>query len=226
MQTIPLNVLARSGTGKGVARQLRREGMIPAVMYGRDTIKSLAVRLKELQHVLKVAHGGNAILEIAVDGVKRTVLLKDMQIDAIRQEPTHIDLFEISMDKKVKVMVEVVASGDEPVGLKTGGILTHVSSEVEVECLPMEIPQSFEVDVSALDVGDSLHVSDLGDRGVDILTSGDQLLFAVVVPAVEKEPEEEEVLEGVGEGEEEGAGEEEGEGAETKPAEPEEPSES
>jgi large subunit ribosomal protein L25 len=223
MKTLSLDVFARQGSGKGVARKLRREGLVPAVIYGHETIKSLAVRLKDLQKILKVSHGSNAILEVVVDGAKKTALLKDMQVDPIGQQPIHIDLFEVSMDQKIRVMVEVVAKGEEPAGIKQGGILTRSLSEVEVECLPLDIPSSIEVDLSGLDLGDAFHVSDLPDTGLDILTSGEQLLFAVVAPTVEKEPEEAEAVEGV-EGEEAPAPE--GEEGEAPPPESEKKSDS
>jgi large subunit ribosomal protein L25 len=215
MKTLSLDVFARQGSGKGVARKLRREGLVPAVIYGHETIKSLAVRLKDLQKILKVSHGSNAILEVVVDGAKKTALLKDMQVDPIGQQPIHIDLFEVSMDQKIRVMVEVVAKGEEPAGIKQGGILTRSLSEVEVECLPLDIPSSIEVDLSGLDLGDAFHVSDLPE--------GEQLLFAVVAPTVEKEPEEAEAVEGV-EGEEAPAPE--GEEGEAPPPESEKKSDS
>ncbi len=191
MKTLSLEVFSRQGAGKGVARKLRRAGMVPAVIYGPGGTVQLAVRLRDLQGILKT--GANAILEVDVERTKRTVLLKDVQYDPIRQEAIHADLFEISMDQTIKVMVEVRHTDAEPVGFKTGGILTHGLTEIEVECLPSEIPASFEADLSALDVGDAYHVSDLPATGVKILTPEDQLLFALVAPTVEAEPEVEEV---------------------------------
>ena len=208
MKTIILEVLARLGTGKGVARKLRREGMIPAVIYGHKSTKSIAVRLKDLQQILKAEGGSNAILELTVDGKKKNALLKDIQYDPIRRVPIHADIFEVSMDQKIRVMVEVKPAGEDPVGLKMGGILTHTVTEVEVECLPMEIPESFSVDLSELDVGDSCHVSNIVNPGVKILTPEDQVLYTMVAPTVEKEPEPVEAEE---EAVEEGAPAEEGE---------------
>jgi large subunit ribosomal protein L25 len=196
MKTLTLEVLPRTETGKGVARQLRREGLIPAVIYGHKSTKSLAVRLKDLQQILKREGGANALLELTVDGKKKTALLKDVQHDPILRVPIHADHFEVSMDQKIKVMVEVKKTEADPVGLKTGGILTHTTTEVEVECLPMEIPESFLVDLSELDIGDACHVSDVPNLGLKILTPGSQVLFAMVAPTVEAEPEPDEVEEG------------------------------
>lgn len=215
MKTISLEVFSREAAGKGVARKLRRMGMVPAVMYGHEVIKHLAVRLKDLQQVLKSEAGSNAILEVIVDGKKKMALLKDVQIDPIQQVPIHADIFEVSMDQKIRVMVEVKAAGDTPVGCKKGGILTHALSEVEIECLPLEIPESFHVDCSNLDVGDAIHVSDLPDLGVRVLTPGDQVLYSVLAPVVEEVAKPAEAVEGVAE---EGAAEGE---APEKPAEPE-----
>lgn len=207
MKTITLDVLPREGTGKGVARQLRREGLIPAVIYGQKSAKSIAVRLKDLQMILKSEGGSNAVLELTVNNKKKTALLKDIQYDPIRRVPIHADIFEVSMDQKIRVMVEVKPTGGDPLGFKKGGILTHTTTEVEVECLPMEIPEAFNVDLSGLDVGDSCHVSNIIDPGVKILTPEDQVLYTMVAPTVEKEPEPVEAEEGVAE---EGAAAEEG----------------
>ncbi len=198
MKTLSLEVFSREGSGKGVARKLRRSGMVPAVIYGPGGTVQLAVRLRDLQGILKASGGANAILEVDVNNTKRTALLKDLQHDPIRQEIIHADLFEISMDQTIRVMGEVRHTDAEPVGFKTGGILTHGLTEIEVECLPSEIPEAFVADLSALDVGDAYHVSDLPATGVKILTSEDQLLFALVAPTVEAEPEveEEEAVEG------------------------------
>jgi large subunit ribosomal protein L25 len=220
MKTITLEVLPRTETGKGVARELRRAGLIPAVIYGHKSTKSLTVRLKDLQQILKGEGGANALLDLTVSGKKKTALLKDVQHDPILRVPIHADLFEVSMDQKIKVMIEVKQTGSDPVGFKTGGILTNTTTEVEVECLPMEIPESFQVDLSELDIGDACHVSDVPNLGLKILTSADQVLFAMVAPTIEVEPEPAEVEEGaVAEGEpaEEG---------EAKPAAAEETSES
>jgi large subunit ribosomal protein L25 len=195
MKALTFEVMAREGSGKGVARKLRREGLIPAVIYGRKSTRKLACRLKDLQQVLKGEGGANAILELTLDGKKKTALLKDVQYDPIRRVPIHADIFEVSMDQTIRVMVEVKATGGDPVGFKKGGILTSTQTEVEVECLPLEIPDVFEAELSSLDVGDAYHVSDLPDLGVKVLTAGDQVLFAVVEPTIEAEPVEEEVEE-------------------------------
>ncbi|OIP62545.1 MAG: 50S ribosomal protein L25 [Nitrospirae bacterium CG_4_9_14_3_um_filter_53_35] len=196
MKTISLEVLSREAAGKGAARKLRRMGMVPAVMYGHEVIRSLTVRLKDLQQVLKSEAGFNAILEITIDGNKKMALLKDVQMDPIQRVPIHADLFEVSMDQKIKVVVEVKAEGGTPEGCKKGGILTHALSHVEIECLPHEIPEFFQVDCSNLDVGDAIHVSDLPDLGVKVLTPGDQVLYSVLAPVVEEAAKPAEAVEG------------------------------
>lgn len=189
MKTLALEGMPREGTGKGTARNLRRQGLVPAVVYGREGARNLALHLKDLQQILKSAGGSNSLLEFTLEGKKKTAILKDVQHDPIRRIPIHVDIFEVSMDQKIKVMVEVKPAGENPVGFKVGGILTHTLTEVEVECLASDIPGAFEVDLSALDVGDSFHVSNLPNPGVKILTPGDQVLFTVVAPTIEKEPE-------------------------------------
>lgn len=196
MKTILLEVFPREAAGKGAARKLRRMGLVPAVIYGHETIRNLTVRLKDLQQVLKSGGGANSILEITVDGNKKTALLKDVQINPLQQLPIHADIFEVSMDQKIKVMVEVKSAGDTPVGCKKGGILTHALTEVEIECLPMEIPEFFQVDCSNLDVGDAIHVSDLPNLGVKVLTPGDQVLYSVLAPIVEEVAKPADAVEG------------------------------
>lgn len=187
----------RSGVGKGVARKLRQAGHIPAVYYGRgEEPIPLRVGLKDLQDVIDRAEGSNVIVELKVDGDgagDRKALIREIQRDPVGGHILHLDLQHISLTEKIVVEVPIVLVGTA-VGVKDGGgILEHLLREVEVECLPTDIPSKLEVDVSALNIGDSLHVSDLKADRVEIITEADRAIATVVPPTVleEAKPAEE-----------------------------------
>lgn len=187
----------RTEVGKGVARKLRRAGRIPAVYYGRgEEPIPLAVGLKDLQDVIERAEGSNVIVELRVDGdgvADRKALIREIQRDPVGGRILHLDLQHISLTERIVVEVPVVLVGTA-VGVKDGGgILEHLLREVEVECLPTDIPAKLEVDVSALQIGDSLHVSDLRADRVEIRTEADRTIATVVPPTVleEAKPAEE-----------------------------------
>lgn len=187
----------RSGVGKGVARKLRQAGSIPAVYYGRgEEPIALTVGLKDLQFVIESAEGSNVIVDLKVegDGVgDRKALIREIQRDPVGGNILHLDLQHISLTERIVVEVPVVLVGTA-IGVKDGGgILEHLLREVEVECLPTDIPSKLEVDVSALNIGDSLHVSDLKADRVEILTEADRAIATVVPPTVleEAKPAEE-----------------------------------
>jgi large subunit ribosomal protein L25 len=187
----------RSGIGKGVARKLRQTGSIPAVYYGRgeDPIV-LTVVVKELEEVILKAEGSNVIVDLKVDGdggSDRKALIREIQRDPVGGHILHLDLQHISLTERITVEVPIVLTGI-PIGVKDGGgILEHLLREVEVECLPTDIPSRLEIDVSALNIGDSLHVSDLKTEKATILTEGERPIAAVVPPTVleEAKPAEE-----------------------------------
>ncbi|HEX3113578.1 MAG TPA: 50S ribosomal protein L25 [Candidatus Eisenbacteria bacterium] len=187
----------RSGIGKGVARKLRQTGSIPAVYYGRgeDPIV-LTVVVKELEEVILKADGSNVIVDLKVDGdggSDRKALIREIQRDPVGGHILHLDLQHISLTERITVEVPIVLTGI-PIGVKDGGgILEHLLREVEVECLPTDIPSRLEIDVSALNIGDSLHVSDLKTEKATILTEGERPIAAVVPPTVleEAKPAEE-----------------------------------
>ena len=181
----------RSGVGKGVARKLRQAGRIPAVYYGRgeDPIV-LAVGLKDLQEVIEKADGSNVIVDLKVDGDgtgDRKALIREIQRDPVVGNILHLDLQHISLTEKITVEVPIELTGI-PIGVKDGGgILEHVLREVEVECLPTDIPAHLEADVTMLNIGDSLHVSDLKAERVTILTEADRPIATVVPPTILEE---------------------------------------
>jgi large subunit ribosomal protein L25 len=190
----------RSDVGKGVARKLRQAGSIPAVYYGRgeDPIP-LTVGLKDLEDVIERAEGSNVIVDLKVDGDgagDRKALIREIQRDPVGGTILHLDLQHISLTETITVEVPVVLVGT-PTGVKDGGgILEHLLRDVEVECLPTDIPSRIEIDVSALNIGDSLHVSDLKAERLTIVTEAGRTIATVVPPTVleEAKPAEEAVV--------------------------------
>lgn len=181
----------RSTVGKGVARKLRQAGSIPAVYYGRgEEPIVLTVGLKELEEVIVKAEGSNVIVDLRVDGDgtgDRKALIREIQRDPVGGHILHLDLQHISLTERITVEVPIILTGI-PTGVKDGGgILEHLLRDVEVECLPTDIPSRLEIDVSALNIGDSLHVSDLKADKVTILTEGERPIAAVVPPTVLEE---------------------------------------
>ncbi len=187
-----LEGVVRAGTGKGVARRLRVAQQVPAIVYGGsgDSIP-VAIQQKDLAAVLAARGRGNLIIKLALTGgdggAQRTVLLKEVQMDPVRGGPVHVDLLEIAMDRKIRVEVPVLLEG-LAVGKAKGGLVETHLRKVTVECLPLAIPEALRMDISPLDVGDALHVSDLlVPEGVRILGDSGRTVVSVTVPAAEEE---------------------------------------
>jgi len=201
----------RPDTKKTVTRQLRNDGMIPAVIYGHREPVSISISAQEFE---KKFHSisENTIINLSVEKDKKyDVLVKDYQEDMIKNRILHIDFYEIERGKALRTHVPVHLEG-VPQGVKEGGIVENQLHEVEIECLPKDIPESFVLDISALQIGDSLHVSDIpvGDS-VKVLTPPEQSIVVITtmkVTAVETEEGEE----GEAELESEGVAEESAEG--------------
>lgn len=166
-----LQVTARTGLGKGGARSLRRQGLIPATVYGRGlTPSSVVVNPKSLTQAIATEAGWNTLLTLQGEGdfSGKVVILKDAQYDVIRREMTHVDFQVVDLQQKVHVMVPVHPVG-KSAGEKAGGNLQVIRHELEVFCLPTAIPAAIEVDVTKLAVGDVLHVEDITlPAGVEI----------------------------------------------------------
>jgi len=218
-ERIKLEVKEREGRGSADSRRLRRQGLIPGVLYGRGKPPHpFAVAERELRRVLSGDSGLHAILDVVVDGQEtaRPSVLKDYQQHVPSGRLSHIDLHEVRLDQPIQTQVSVTLVG-EPAGVKEGGVLSQVSREINVEALPMEIPDHLELDVSGMGIGDTLRLVDLpAQEGVTYLDDPEETVLASVqVPAVivEPEPEEEELEEGE-EGAELAEGEEAPEGEE------------
>jgi large subunit ribosomal protein L25 len=203
-----VEALPREDRGKNAARRLRRSGQIPAVLYGgKKETTALAVNAKQVAAVFRSETGHNTIFTLRVNGREEKVLLKDWQVDPAEGSLLHVDLFRVAMDVRMRVKVRVHAVG-EPEGVKLqGGVFETVTREVEVECLPGDIPEEFKVDVSGLTIGKQLRASDLLlDPKVRLVTDPQRVLAHVValkkeeevvvpeVAAVEAAPAEPEVI--------------------------------
>jgi large subunit ribosomal protein L25 len=180
----------RTETGKNVNRRLRSQGKITGVLYGsgKDPI-GVAVSPKEITTILRSASGENTLFDLDLGGSRRKVILKEFQVEPVKGQLLHADFYEVALDKVLQVNVHIEVQG-VPVGVKVqGGILDFVTRELEVECLPADIPEKIVVDVSNLELGKHLRVADLVPPAkVKILTEADVVVVHVVAPRAEEAP--------------------------------------
>ncbi|HXV32981.1 MAG TPA: 50S ribosomal protein L25 [Gaiellaceae bacterium] len=227
-QRIKLDVKEREEAGSAVSRRLRANGMVPGVLYGAGKkAHPFAVEERDLRRVLTGDHGLHAILDVVFEGQKTAhhAVLKDYQLDPVRPRLLHIDLHEVRLDQVIQTQVSVEPTGESP-GVKEGGVLTLVLREINVEALPMEVPDRLELDISGMTIGDSLRVADVTvTDGVKLLDDPDAVVVTVTPPTRVEEPEVEEVEEGLEAEEVEGEAEEAPE-AEAESGGGEEPAES
>jgi len=198
MAVITLNGARRSRLGKGGARTARREGLIPAVLYGHgEDPVPVSVGSREFDVALRGHKGGNPIVNLAVAGQEFTALIRAVQYDPVSHDILHLDFQHISLTETIEVRVNVHLIGT-PVGVKDGGgILETILRDIEVRCLPTAIPSSIDIDVSHLNIGDSVHVRDFSVPNVTLLVDLDATVATVVPPTViEEKPAEEVVAEG------------------------------
>jgi large subunit ribosomal protein L25 len=206
LELIELKTEKRTTTGNGPARRLRRSGQIPAVYYGPNTKPVLiSVNKNDVETVLKKGGIGQVILNLVIqnNGETRTMpaMIKELQTHPVSRNFIHIDFYEIRMDRKITVKVPVMTTGVAK-GVELGGILQIVRRELEVECLPLEVPESIVVDITDLDIGDSIHVGKISlASGIEILEDDSRTVVTVLHPKLEEaeKPEGEEAEEGVAE---------------------------
>jgi large subunit ribosomal protein L25 len=208
METFKVEGKIRETRGKGAARRTRLTGEVPAVLYGgKQDAVSITVNAKQVAKVLRSETGHNTILSVHVEGAPETkAILKDWQVDPVKGGLLHVDLLRIAMDVRMRVKVPVHTFG-EPQGVKMqGGVFETVTREVEVECLPSDIPEEFRVDVSDMLIGKQLRAGDLSldPNKVKLVTDPQRVLAHVVILKKEEEPAPEAAV-----------------AAETAPAEPE-----
>ena len=200
MDTMQLNSEIRVQTGKGAARRLRSAGKLPAILYGAETEPMmLAMEYSELEKTLKGRAAENIIFDLTINGGKKSqskkVMIKELQRDPVKRDYLHVDLFEISMAKELEVEIPLDLL-NTPIGVDEGGILQHIRREVKAACLPEDLVDKIEVDVSGLDIGQSLHVRDISfPPGLKPLDDEDLTVVTVVAPTVTVEVEEEEEVE-------------------------------
>jgi large subunit ribosomal protein L25 len=197
-----LTVEERAERGSRAVRRLRREGLVPGVLYGGSDGDSVSFKVgaRDLRHVLS---DGSALLDVKVDGGKaRPVIVKDQQLHPVREQLLHIDLLGVRLDETIHSTVAIEITGvEESPGVKEGGVLEHVTRELNIEALPTDIPDNIVVDVSSMEVAATMHLSELAaPPGVTFLDDLEETLIAtVVVPTEIEEPEIEEETELVGE---------------------------
>ncbi len=192
MEQINLSAGTRQKTGKGPAKQLRRAGLVPGILYGGGIKNAIPVNLnnKELEKVLHTAAAGNVLVKLSLEGEgkPRTVMFKEIRRHPLTSSLEHVDLLQVQMDHKVMIEVPLHITG-KAAGLALGGIVQQMERKVKVECLPTNIPDSLEVDVTPLSIGQSLHVRDVPlPDGVRILADAGMTVASVVAPTAEAAP--------------------------------------
>lgn len=215
-----LNARIRTGTGKGVARKLRSAGAIPAVSYGHgQDSRSLSVNAHELELLLSTINAENTLIELNVDGSKPSMaLIREIQHHPSRPVILHLDLFEVKAGEKLHVEVPIRLHGS-PVGVRdSGGVLQEVLHELTVECLPKDIPAGIDINIDDLELGQSIHVSDVQLEKGTILNDGDLLICSIGMPSAQALPEDEVAEEGIGEVEPELVGDRDSDADETPTA--------
>jgi len=212
-----LIVAQREKLGSAESRRLRKKGLVPGVLYGNGEPISISIAERELRRALTGASGLHSILDVEIDGKgeTRASILKEYQVDPVRGGVTHVDLQEVRLDRAITASVTVLLLGGEDApGVREGGVLSQPLREVNVEALPLEVPEHLDIDVSGMDLGDTLRISDLTTpEGVTLLDDPELVIATVTAPTkvVEPEPTEEELAEGeegeLAEGEEAAEGE-------------------
>ncbi len=193
MDRITLHAERRDKTGKGIARSLRRDGVVPAVLYKGGGSIPIRINGKELTNFMRATAGEQVMVDLEFsDGEKRLALMKEYQVDPLKGELLHTDFFEVSLTEEIKVTVHVTTTG-EPIGVKRdGGLLQYGTREIEIQCFPDRIPGHIEVDVSGLETGKAIHVGNLSlGEGIKVLTDPGELIATVTAPVVEEKVEAE-----------------------------------
>jgi large subunit ribosomal protein L25 len=199
MDIIELTAEARTMTGKKGAKACRNRGQLPGILYGKgDEPKPLAVDPKQLDQVLHTHAGSNVIIKLVLDDGDEpvNVVVRELQVDNIKGSMRHVDFYHILLDEMIRSKVPFKMVGEAP-GVKVGGILEHILWDMEIECLPMNIPDSLDVDISGLEIGDGINVSGIPvPADVTVLSDPDSTVVQVIAPRVEEEPEPEVEIEG------------------------------
>jgi large subunit ribosomal protein L25 len=218
LERLELQATVRKSTGNSPARSLRRTGQIPAVLYGpkMETVL-LSVNIKDLEQVFRQANAFQVILNLVIQNGKKmtkAAMVKELQTHPVSGNFIHVDFYEIDMKRQINVMVPIITKG-QAVGVENGGMLNIVRREVELLCLPGDIPETIEIDITNLDIGDSIHIEDISlGENVEVSADANFTVVTVLSPTVEEEEVVEEE-EGELEADEEAEGEEAGEADES-----------
>jgi len=202
LNNIAITAVNREPKGKGGARKLRRGGQLPAVLYGAKTDEPVTLAINTGDFMLKMGEMGQSLIDLTLEDdatVTKTVMLKEVQTDPVSRKPLHVDFYEVDMKQTITVDVPVVTVG-KALGEEEGGMIQMIRRELAVTCLPANIPESIEVDVTGLTMGDSLHLSEVKlPEGVEVLSEADFTVLTIVSSKmaeieieeeVEEEPEE------------------------------------
>ncbi|MBR9981241.1 MAG: 50S ribosomal protein L25/general stress protein Ctc [Desulfatitalea sp.] len=199
MDNIVLNAETRSSKGNGPARVLRSQGRVPAVLYGpKITSTMISIAVRDLENILKKGGLGRSVFDLHIDdgAQSKTVMIKEMQSNPVSRALLHLDLYEVAMDRKIRVNVPVVTTGNAK-GVEEGGTLEIIRRELEVFCLPNQIPDSITIDITDLEIGDSVHVEDIPTSGgVEIPHDVNFTILALASPQREEAEDEGEAEEG------------------------------
>lgn len=193
MQEVQLNAKLRKQSGKSNSRLLRRSGEIPCILYGigEDTL-SLSVNKKELKKLLSSAH---SIIEVNYNNTKQQAVIREIQYHPVKGDIIHMDLLRVKAGQEVSVSVPLKFVGLSP-GVKMGGVFQELKSEIEISCIPKYLPNEIEVDISTLEIGDAIHISDLNLENITIEEDGKTTLCSIAIPKkIEEEVTEEVVAE-------------------------------
>jgi large subunit ribosomal protein L25 len=174
----------RQETGKGAGRRLRASGRVPGILYGHgmEPVK-LSISGQDLLHLFHTAGGGSTLVDLKVDGKTHLAIPREIQRDHIRGRFIHIDFLAVRRDEKITLSVEVHEVGEAP-GIRAGGVIEHHLREIEIECLPNDVPEMIPADISAMEIGDLLRVRDIPPPpGVVFLTAADTPVISVITPA-------------------------------------------
>jgi large subunit ribosomal protein L25 len=187
MQQFKLNIVNRENTGRGVARRLRADGKIPASLYGQGKARSVTVSAVDFRDLNRALDGSSALVELTDEkGAIALTLVQDVQRHALKDTVTHIDFQEVERGHSFNTQIAVHLIGESScVGVRDGGVIDHKTHQVDIRCRPSKLPESVEVDVSALVVGDAFHIRDLPElEGVEFLGEPSQVLVSIQAPTV------------------------------------------
>lgn len=191
MEEILLKAETRKGTGKGFARKLRRDGKIPAILYGRD-VESVPINIsaREWETLMRRVRK-NVILTMEIHSDKgvenRPVMIKKVDTGYLGDDVNHIDFLQVSMERTIEIEIPIHLTGTAK-GVTNSGIVEQHLRSIMVECLPTQIPEQIELDVTNLDIGDSIHVSDISLSGIKLLEHMDVAVVTVIPPESEEKP--------------------------------------